>query len=183
MPVVAETDVASYLLAYLIESLTHDTEVLLGSKSTAKAFGSCTIRYVVKKTLTGGTDNSDDICTLAGTSLCLYHVLVDVTCSHNDVEIRLGTFTNCVDIVLSTLTTGANLGDGCVDRGSWRIIYVVLMVFSAVITPDASPVTMLLLFIALVLLYEISLLFSRIVLAKKIKREKEEERELIGEDD
>ena len=57
------------------------------------------------------------------------------------------------------------------------------MVFSAIITPDASPVTMLLLFIALVLLYEISLLFSRIVLAKKIKREREEERELIGEVD
>ena len=57
------------------------------------------------------------------------------------------------------------------------------MVFSAIITPDASPVTMLLLFIALVLLYEISLLFSRIVLAKKIAREKEEERELIGDED
>lgn len=68
-------------------------------------------------------------------------------------------------------------------RSSWRIIYVVLMVFSAVITPDASPVTMLLLFIALVLLYELSLLFSRIVLAKKIAKEKEEERELIGEDE
>lgn len=66
-------------------------------------------------------------------------------------------------------------------RNSWRIIYVVLMVFSAVITPDASPVTMLLLFIALVLLYEISLLFSRVVLAKKIAREKAEEAELIGE--
>ena len=53
-------------------------------------------------------------------------------------------------------------------RASWRIIYVVLMVFSAIITPDASPVTMLLLFIALVLLYEISLLFFRVVLAKKL---------------
>ena len=42
---------------------------------------------------------------------------------------------------------------------------------------------MILLFIALVLLYEISLLFSRVVLAKKIKREREEERELIGEVD
>ena len=66
-------------------------------------------------------------------------------------------------------------------RGSWRIIYLVLLVFSAIITPDASPVTMLLLFVALILLYEISLLFSRIVLAKKIQREKEEEIELIGE--
>ena len=66
-------------------------------------------------------------------------------------------------------------------RASWRVVYVVLLVFCAVITPDASPVTMLLLFAALVLLYEFSLLFSRIVLAKKIAREKEEERELIGE--
>ena len=66
-------------------------------------------------------------------------------------------------------------------RGSWRIIYLVLLVFSAIITPDASPVTMLLLFVALILLYEISLLFSRIVLAKKIQREKQEKIELIGE--
>lgn len=56
-------------------------------------------------------------------------------------------------------------------RNSWRIIYVVLLIFSAVITPDASPVTMLLLFAALVMLYELSLLFSRIVLSKKISRE------------
>ena len=40
---------------------------------------------------------------------------------------------------------------------------------------------MLLLFAALILLYEFSLLFSRIVLAKKIAREKEEEFELTGE--
>ena len=59
-------------------------------------------------------------------------------------------------------------------RQSWRVVYVVMMVFSAVITPDASPVTMLLLFAALVLLYEISLLFSRIILARRIAREKTE---------
>ena len=29
-------------------------------------------------------------------------------------------------------------------RGSWRTVYVVLMVICAVVTPDASPVTMLL---------------------------------------
>lgn len=52
-----------------------------------------------------------------------------------------------------------------------------MMVFSAVITPDASPVTMLLLFGALVGLYELSLLISRIILAKRIAREKELEEE------
>lgn len=60
-------------------------------------------------------------------------------------------------------------------RHSWRVVYVVLMSVSAIITPDASPVTMLLMFAALVGLYEISLLAARIVLNKRIKRRAEEE--------
>lgn len=60
-------------------------------------------------------------------------------------------------------------------RSSWRVVYVALMVVSAMVTPDASPVTMMLLFAAMVCLYEISLLISRVVLRKKIKREAEEE--------
>ena len=64
-------------------------------------------------------------------------------------------------------------------RGSWRGIYVGLLVFAAMVTPDASPVTMGLMFAALVALYEASLLLSRIVLAKRIKRQNEE----IAEDD
>lgn len=60
-------------------------------------------------------------------------------------------------------------------RSSWRVIYLVLLVFSAIITPDASPVTMLLLFVALVALYEISLALSRIILNKKIQQEEDEE--------
>ena len=39
-------------------------------------------------------------------------------------------------------------------RGSWRTVYVVLMVVSAMATPDASPITMLLMFAALLVLYE-----------------------------
>ncbi|MDR3053524.1 MAG: twin-arginine translocase subunit TatC [Coriobacteriales bacterium] len=54
-------------------------------------------------------------------------------------------------------------------RGSWRTVYVVLMLISAVVTPDASPVTMLLMFAAMAALYEGSLLVSRIVLHKRIK--------------
>ena len=49
------------------------------------------------------------------------------------------------------------------------------MVICAMITPDANPVTMLLMFAAMVGLYEISLLVARIVLARKIKREQAEE--------
>lgn len=59
-------------------------------------------------------------------------------------------------------------------RGSWRGIYVGLLVFSAMVTPDASPVTMGLMFAALVALYEASLLLARIVLARRIKRQNEE---------
>lgn len=59
-------------------------------------------------------------------------------------------------------------------RGSWRTVYVSLMVLSAITTPDASPVTMLLMFGALIALYEISLLIARVVLAKRIRKQNAE---------
>lgn len=59
-------------------------------------------------------------------------------------------------------------------RAQWRTIYVVLMVLCAMITPDASPITMLLMFAALIVLYEASLLLARIVLSKRIKKQNAE---------
>ena len=59
-------------------------------------------------------------------------------------------------------------------RGSWRTVYVVLMVVSAMATPDASPITMLLMFAALLVLYEGSLLIARVVLRNRIKKQNEE---------
>ena len=59
-------------------------------------------------------------------------------------------------------------------RSSWRVVYIVLMVICAFITPDASPVTMLLLFFAMLALYELSLLAARVVLARRIKRQNAE---------
>ena len=59
-------------------------------------------------------------------------------------------------------------------RSSWRIVYVTLMVISAMVTPDASPVTMALMFAAMVLLYEISLLVARLALKSRLKRQMEE---------
>ncbi len=53
-------------------------------------------------------------------------------------------------------------------RSSWRIVYIVLMVVCAAVTPDASPVTMLLLFAAMISLYEVSLGLARMVLNKRI---------------
>lgn len=57
-------------------------------------------------------------------------------------------------------------------RAAWRWIYVGLMVISASITPDANPVTMLMMFAALLVLYEASLLLARIVLRNKIKKQR-----------
>lgn len=57
-------------------------------------------------------------------------------------------------------------------RASWRYVYIILMVISAIVTPDASPVTMLLMFGALVALYEVALLAARVALARKIKRQR-----------
>lgn len=60
-------------------------------------------------------------------------------------------------------------------RQSWRTVYIVLLVFSAMVTPDASPVTMFIMFAALIVLYEISLFAARFALNKKIKRAAERE--------
>jgi sec-independent protein translocase protein TatC len=58
-------------------------------------------------------------------------------------------------------------------RKSWRVVYIVLLVFCAVVTPDSSPVTMALMFVAMAALYEISLFAARIVLRKRIKNNQE----------
>ena len=59
-------------------------------------------------------------------------------------------------------------------RASWRYVYIGLLVVSAMVTPDASPVTMLLMFAAMVALYEASLLVSRVVLGKRVKEQEEQ---------
>ncbi len=52
-------------------------------------------------------------------------------------------------------------------RGAWRYIYVIMLVVSASITPDASPVTLLLMYAAMLSLYEISLAVTRIVVVAR----------------
>jgi len=54
-------------------------------------------------------------------------------------------------------------------RESWRFVYVGITIAAAMITPDWSPVSMGALAIAMVILYEASMLTCRVVLAKKIK--------------
>jgi sec-independent protein translocase protein TatC len=62
-------------------------------------------------------------------------------------------------------------------RESWRVVYIVLMVVCAMVTPDANPVTMILMFAAMAVLYEGSLLLSRLVLTRRIRRQRREEDE------
>lgn len=66
-------------------------------------------------------------------------------------------------------------------RASWRTVYISLMVLSAMVTLDASPVTMLLMFAALLLLYEASLLIARLALGSRVKKRKAEAERIARE--
>jgi sec-independent protein translocase protein TatC len=68
-------------------------------------------------------------------------------------------------------------------REQWRIVYVVLMLVASAATPDWSPWTMGGLYVALVLLYEASMLLARVTLRKRIAAQKAEELALFGDDD
>ncbi len=56
-------------------------------------------------------------------------------------------------------------------RSQWRYIYVGLMLLSGVVTPDASPVTMVLMFAALIGLYEAALAVARYILIARDGKE------------
>ncbi|HQE70787.1 MAG TPA: twin-arginine translocase subunit TatC [Atopobiaceae bacterium] len=58
-----------------------------------------------------------------------------------------------------------------VFREQWRYIYVGLLTLSAIVTPDASPVTMMLMFAALISLYEAALAVARTVITARDGRE------------
>ena len=75
-------------------------------------------------------------------------------------------------------------------RENWRFVYVGLLIASAMVTPDASPVTMFLMFAAVIVLYEISLALARRVLiardgkaSLKWTREQYQEHKLEQDDD
>ena len=70
-------------------------------------------------------------------------------------------------------------------RQQWRFVYVALMALSAVVTPDASPITMILMFAVLLALYEAALAVARYIIiardgkaALKWTREDYEQRDL-----
>ncbi|MBE0477352.1 MAG: twin-arginine translocase subunit TatC [Coriobacteriia bacterium] len=63
-------------------------------------------------------------------------------------------------------------------RKNWRTAYVILMVVASIATPDWSPVTMGLLFVALLGLYEVSLGLARLLLVKRIAAQRAAEDEV-----
>jgi sec-independent protein translocase protein TatC len=48
-------------------------------------------------------------------------------------------------------------------RRQWRVVYIIILVLCAIITPDWSPVTMGVLAAPMILLYELALLLARVV--------------------
>ena len=56
-------------------------------------------------------------------------------------------------------------------RSAWRYVYVVLLVISAVVTPDPSPVTMMILFAVMIVMYEGSLAAARFAIVRKYGKE------------
>lgn len=61
-------------------------------------------------------------------------------------------------------------------RNGWRYAYVTIVVVAAIATPDWSPWTMGGLSLALIVLYEGSLLLARLVFREKIKQQREDKK-------
>ena len=113
--VVAEADVTTNLFAHFVQRLAHDAEVLLCGKGAAEAFGGGAIWHIVQQALTRGANDGDDVSTLAGTGLCLHHILIDIACGDDDVQIGLATLADSGDILLTALATATDTGDISVD--------------------------------------------------------------------
>ncbi len=65
-------------------------------------------------------------------------------------------------------------------RSNWRVIYMVLITVACLVTPDWSPVSMGGLAIALLLLYELSMVACRLMLRGRIKRQAAEAEEALA---
>ena len=99
--IVAESDISANLFANFVKSFSHDPEVFLCSVGSTETFCGGSVRNVVKKGLSGGSDNSDDVCALTSSSLSLDNVLIDITCSYDYVEVGLRTFSDSLEVFFS----------------------------------------------------------------------------------
>ncbi len=59
------------------------------------------------------------------------------------------------------MVSAAGIVKGSFWRGKWRWAFLIFLVFSAVITPDGTGITMMLLFVPLIILYGLGCLLTR----------------------
>ena len=55
-------------------------------------------------------------------------------------------------------------------RKQWRWAYLIILVFAAIITPDWSPVTMFLVAVPMIILYELSILLAKFTVRRRERR-------------
>ena len=115
--VVAQTDIALLLTTHLVQSLTHQAEVLLGGIGTAEALGGGTVRHVVQQGLAGGTDHGDDVGTLLGAGLGLDDILIDITGGHDDVQVGAFLVAELIQECVAVSNVLVDASQGCVHIG------------------------------------------------------------------
>jgi sec-independent protein translocase protein TatC len=64
-------------------------------------------------------------------------------------------------------------------RKQWRYAYIIILLFAAIVTPDWNPVTMVMVAVPMILLYEASILLARFTVRKR-KKELENADEAVG---
>ena len=114
--VVTYSNVSAKFLTNLVHCLTHNLEVGLGSISSAESLSCNTVRNIVQQTLSGCTDNGNDISTLSCCSLSLNNILIDVTGSNNYIQVRFWTLTYCIQVVLPSLSSCSYLGNAGINN-------------------------------------------------------------------
>src|SRR5574344_1572144 len=102
-------------LSNFIKSFSHDAEILLRCKRSAKSLCCCSVRNIIQKTLSGSSDNCNNICALSCTGLSLNAILVDITCRDNDIYVRsVGILSVLLNIFLSSKSAVSYFLDSCI---------------------------------------------------------------------
>ncbi len=68
-------------------------------------------------------------------------------------------------------------------RQNWRVVWVVIVFVASMITPDWSPVSMGALSVAMIALYEISMLMVRVLMGKRIAAQRAADEEFDDDED
>ena len=92
-----------------------ETELTEVPPAIAEALCGRTVRNVVQQGLGSGSDYRDDVSALTRRSLRLDHVLVDISCSNDNVDVRFRTFADGVQIFLTLCLLHVDLLKGRLD--------------------------------------------------------------------